>query len=224
MGLTPSEIAPGVVWLPLVPPYAINAYLVDDVLIDAGMRAHRGLLLRWLRGRSLAAHALTHVHPDHQGATHAICESFGVPLLCGEHDCDVMQRGATSELLPPSLMNRVVDRLFSGPAHPVARALREGDAVAGFTVIETPGHTPGHVSFWRAADGVLVLGDVLANCHPLTQAVGLREPLPRFTADVARNRDSARRIADLRPRLVLFGHGPPLRDPDRLSAFVESLA
>lgn len=218
------RIAPNVTWLPLVPPYAINAYLVEDVLIDAGTRAHRGPLLRWLRGRSITAHALTHVHPDHQGATHAICESFGVPLWCSAGDGDAMERGATRELLPPSLSNRLLDRLIAGPAHPVARVLREGDEVAGFRVIETPGHTPGHISFWRERDGVLILGDVLANCHPITQMIGLREPLRRFTLDPARNRESARKIAALHPRLICFGHGPPLRDGDRLRAFIQSLA
>ncbi len=218
------SIAPNVTWLPLVPPYGINAYLVEDVLIDAGTRHHHGLL-RWvLRGRRLSAHALTHAHPDHQGATREVCESFGVPLWCPAGDCDAMERGATRELLPPSLFNRLLDRLMRGPAHPVARVLREGDEVAGFQVIETPGHTPGHVSFWRERDGVLILGDVLANCHPITQMIGLREPLDRFTLDPARNRASARKVADLHPRLICFGHGPPLRDGDRLRAFVRSLA
>ena len=55
-----------------------------------------------------------------------------------------------------------------GPPHPVARALHEGDEVAGFTVLETPGHSRGHVAFWRESDRVLILGDVLNNMNLMT--------------------------------------------------------
>jgi glyoxylase-like metal-dependent hydrolase (beta-lactamase superfamily II) len=53
---------------------------------------------------------------------------------------------------------------------------------------------------------------------------GLREPPRRLTPDPARNRASARRLGALRPALVLFGHGPPLRDTERFGAFARSLA
>jgi glyoxylase-like metal-dependent hydrolase (beta-lactamase superfamily II) len=45
----------------------------------------------------------------------------------------------------------------------VARGLTAGDEVGGFKLIETPGHSEGHVSFWRESDGTVVLGDVLVN-------------------------------------------------------------
>jgi len=43
----------------------------------------------------------------------------------------------------------------------------------------------------------------------------LRPPPRLLTVDPAVNRESMRRLAALRPALALFGHGPPLRDPDR---------
>ncbi len=57
------------------PPYAINVYLLGEVLVDAGTRFAAKRILRRLRGRTVSAHALTHAHPDHQGSSHAICES-----------------------------------------------------------------------------------------------------------------------------------------------------
>ena len=39
----------------------------------------------------MSAHALTHVHPDHQGASHAICERLGIPLWCGQGDVPAME-------------------------------------------------------------------------------------------------------------------------------------
>ena len=52
----------------------------------------------------------------------------------------------------------------------------------------------------------------------------LREPEAIFTLDPMQNRRSARRFLALEPRLVCFGHGPPLRDPGRFARFIESLA
>jgi hydroxyacylglutathione hydrolase len=93
------------------------------------------------------------------------------------------------------------------PAHPVARRLREGDEVAGFTVLDVPGHSRGHIALWREADRTLVCGDVFFNLPRL------RPPPAFLTVDPQRNRASMRRLAELRPALALFGHGPPLRDP-----------
>ena len=64
---------------------------------------------------------------------------------------------------------------MAGPGHKVDRRLAEGDEVAGFQVLEVPGHSAGHLAFWRGSDGVLVLGDVLNNQNALTGfPVGLR--------------------------------------------------
>jgi hydroxyacylglutathione hydrolase len=64
---------------------------------------------------------------------------------------------------------------------------------------------------------------VFFNLNPLTLRPGLREPPAVLTHDVARNRESERRLAGLEPALVLFGHGPPLRDTESFVRFAESL-
>jgi glyoxylase-like metal-dependent hydrolase (beta-lactamase superfamily II) len=218
------ELARGFHHLRGRPPNAINVYLAGDVLIDAGTRWARGRIMRQLAGRTVTAHALTHAHPDHQGSSHAICERLGVPLWCGQGDVPAMETpGGVAGANPPSWQTFVQRHFWVGPEHPVARALVEGDDVSGFTVLETPGHTPGHVSYWRESDGVLIAGDVLTNVNVATGATGLHEPLPAFTPDPARNRASARRLAELRPRLTCFGHGPPLKDPGRLADFAARL-
>jgi hydroxyacylglutathione hydrolase len=170
----------------------------------------------------VAAHALTHAHPDHFGSSHAVCEALGIPLWCGERDAPVVEGER-----PAPGQGRVAELLGRMPLpdpHPVERRLREGDNVAGFTVLDAPGHSPGHVAYWREADRTLICGDVLFNLSLPTLRPGLREPYRAFTPDPARNRASARRLAELRPELVLFGHGPPLRDTERFVRFVESLA
>jgi glyoxylase-like metal-dependent hydrolase (beta-lactamase superfamily II) len=198
--------------------------VVGDVLIDAATRQAEKRIMRQIAGRTITAHALTHAHPDHQGSSHAVCEQLGIPLWCGQGDVPAMETpGAIVNPKAPAWLNRVQGRFWTGPPHPVARALHEGDEVAGFTVLETPGHAPGHVSFWRESDRVLIVGDVLGNMNFITGIPGLNTPPDLFTPDPARNRESARRLAELRPALACFGHGAPLRDPDKLAQFVAKL-
>jgi hydroxyacylglutathione hydrolase len=128
------------------------------------------------------------------------------------------------ERQPRNLLNRINYRMYAGPGHPVARRLKEGDEVAGFQVLEVPGHAPGHIAFWRETDKVLILGDVLNNMNAVTgMPTGLHEPPAMYTPDPARNRESARRLAALEPSLTCFGHGPPLRDTKKLVDFVAAL-
>jgi glyoxylase-like metal-dependent hydrolase (beta-lactamase superfamily II) len=219
-----KEIAEDVHLLSGWPPNAINVYLAGDVLIDAATRQAERRIFKQLAGRALSAHALTHVHPDHQGCSHAVCERFGVPLWCGEGDLTAMETpGQVTGAHAPAWMKRAQECFWVGPPHPVARSLREGDDVAGFTVLQTPGHTLGHLAFWRERDRVLILGDVLNNMNLMTGIPGLHEPPQMFAVDPAQNRASARRLAALRPALACFGHGAPLRDPDRLAEFVARL-
>jgi len=206
------------------PPNGINVYLVGDVLVDAATRHARRRILRQLRGRTVNAHALTHAHPDHQGASHAVCETLGIPLWCGERDVEAMESGQVVAGQPSSPLNRLIAAAWPGPPHPVARPLREGDTVAGFAVLEVPGHSAGHVAYWREADRTLICGDVFNNMNLVTGIPGLHEPPAIFTPDPEQNRESMRRLAALEPALVCFGHGPPLRDPAKLSAFTSKLA
>ena len=223
------EVASGVHLITGIPPYAINCYLVEDpggdVLVDAMTRLEGRLILRALRGRRLAAHVATHAHPDHVGATHAIASRLGVPVWAHEADrAAVEDTSLIAQRQPDAAINRVFARVMLGPGHPVARTLAEGDEVAGFRVLFTPGHSAGHISLWRESDGVLILGDVLNNQHPLLGFPrGLRLPLDVFTPDPAENRRSAKRLGELPARTVLFGHGAPERDGERFRAFCGAL-
>lgn len=193
----------------------INVYVIGDVLIDAGTRLDRGRIVKQVADRAISAHALTHAHPDHYGASHAVCEQLGLPLWCGAADVEAVESGT---MVGPG------GRTIPGPAaHPVARALGEGDEIAGFAVLDTPGHSPGHVSYWRESDRVLLCGDVMWGFNPFLLRGPIREPFGIVTPDRRLNRASARRIAALEPSLVCFGHGPPLRDPSKLAAAVAKL-
>jgi glyoxylase-like metal-dependent hydrolase (beta-lactamase superfamily II) len=216
-----KRLADGLYQLRGFPPNAINVYLMGDVLVDAATRHAGRRILRELRGHQVSSHALTHAHPDHQGASREVCEALGIPLMCGERDVRAMETGDFGQ--SDHWINRLIDRVWSGPPRKVDRVLREGDVVAGFSVLDVPGHSPGHVAYWRESDRVLVLGDVLNNMNVATGVPGLHEPRLIFTADPALNRESARRLAALEPALACFGHGPPLRDPAKLREYAASL-
>jgi len=205
-------------------PNAINTYLVEDVLIDAGAKFDGRKIVRQLEGRPLAAHALTHAHFDHQGASKRVCETFDVPFWVPARDADAAaDPRLIFERQPDAAINRVNYKLMAGPGHPVDRALHEGDVVAGFTVLDTPGHSAGHVSYWRESDRVLICGDVLTNMDTTTGWPGLHEPKGYYTPDPATNRRSAKRLGELEPSLVLFGHGAPLRDARKFVEFCAKL-
>lgn len=220
------ELAPGLRTLPSRPAYAFNVHLVGGVLVDAGTRHATRRILRALALAGVDVHALavTHAHADHQGASAALRTRLGLPFWGPAGEADALERGDLRATGPDNLITRWQLRHWAGPAVPVDRALAEGDELdAGFVAIETPGHSPGHLSFWREEDRALVAGDVLFGRHPLTGRPGLHEPPARFTLDVERNRASIRRLAALRPDVMAFGHGPAWRDPDALQQFAAAL-
>lgn len=182
------------------PPDAINVYLIGDVLIDAGTVLASKRILRQIETREVTGHALTHAHPDHFGSSDKVCNRLGIPLWAGANDVEAVENGA---VVPAS---KFASYLPSPPGHPVARALNEGDEVAGFTVLDTPGHSPGHISFWREADRTLICGDVFWNVRN-----HLSKPADPVTVDPKQNKESMERLRRLKPSLTLFGHGPPRR-------------
>ncbi len=208
----------------MVARWGINVYLVEDVLIDASTRHSGGRILRELKGRDVAAHALTHAHPDHQGASKEVCEALEIPFWCGTKDVAAAENPELiGERQPSHPIAQFFAKVFTGPGHKVDRSLEEGDEVAGFRVLDVPGHSAGHVAFWRESDGVLILGDVLNNMDVITARPGLHDPKPFLTPDPVENRRSARKLAALEPKLVLFGHGAPVTDTKKFVDFVNGL-
>ena len=86
-----KQLADGVWQVGGFPPNAINVYVIEDVLIDAASRHATRRILRGIDGHPITAHALTHAHPDHQGASHAVCERLAIPFWVGERDVDAAE-------------------------------------------------------------------------------------------------------------------------------------
>lgn len=216
------ELAPGLSLTRGGPGRTLNVYLLGSVVVDSGVRWSRRRLARQLAGRQITAHALTHAHFDHAGSSAWLCRTLGVPLWCGAGDAAAIASGRVDSHGSP-LVNRLQRTLAPVTAHPVSRALREGDVLAGFEVLEVPGHSPGALAFWRERDRVLICGDVLANfgLHPTRPRLVLAPAA--LSSDYEQNRRSAARLAELRPRLACFGHGFAVTDPGRFTAAVDQL-
>ncbi len=131
------------------PPYAINVYLLGEVLIDSSTRFAARRILHRLRGRTVTLHALTHAHPDHQGSSHAICEALGIPLWCSEGDADAMERpGEIMARMPKHWLSDTVGPIWTGPPHPVDPSAARG---------RSRRHLHGHRDTWAHGRTHLVL-------------------------------------------------------------------
>lgn len=217
------EIAPDVFHLPLVPRNGINAYVIGDVIVDAGLASSAKKIAKAVEGRTLRAHALTHAHVDHAGGSRRLVDMLELPLWASAGDADDVTSGE-----PALAQTRLRPLLAFGGGFDgvdVARELHEGDEVAaGFVVVELPGHSPGQIGYWRASDRVLLAGDVLTNMHLLTTTPGLHLPPNALTVDPEQNKASARKLAALEPSVVGFGHGPVLKDAaGPIRAFVAAI-
>jgi hydroxyacylglutathione hydrolase len=213
------RIADGVWQLTSFVKNLFNSYVLEDVLVDAGTRWAAGRIFSQVRGHGIRLLVLTHCHPDHQGSATKLCKLLHIPLACNRGEAAAME--GREPMQPDVGIVRLGHKVWAGADRPVDRLLRDGDEVGGFKVIETPGHTPGHISLFRERDRFLVAGDVLANVHFFSGKPGLRLPPSRFCSNPIENRQSIVRLAALRPETVCFGHGPPLRDGRIFQSFAE---
>jgi glyoxylase-like metal-dependent hydrolase (beta-lactamase superfamily II) len=200
-------------------PRHVHVYLADGTLFDTGL----GLSEVDWRGRGIERIAITHFHPDHVGGAEGAARATGAPVYQGRLDYAQCERVWGSDDWPERIAawflrngvpKAIAEQLIEG-GHAFAAFVRfargpvllePGGTVAGWDVVELPGHADGHLGFLR--DGVLVGGDHLLD--PITPAIGLYpESRPDPLGDYL---TTLRGTIELAPRVVLPGHGEPIAD------------
>ena len=84
--------------LALAPRGALNAYLLDDLLVDAGLPGQGAAIVRMLGPRPVARHVLTHPHLDHAGGSARACRAFGLEgVACGAADLADLRAGRSPD-------------------------------------------------------------------------------------------------------------------------------
>ena len=200
-------------------PKHVHCYLVDGTLFDTGM----GLGDAPWGSVEVDRIAITHFHPDHVGGAAAAAAATGAPVYQGGLDYAQCERVWGSDDWPERIAAWFICHGVPEPmatdliarGHAFASFVRyaigpellyEGSEVAGWEVLELPGHADGHLGFLR--DGVLIGGDHLL--LKISPAVGLYpesrpDPLGDYIA-------SLERMIELAPRIVYPGHGEPIED------------
>jgi glyoxylase-like metal-dependent hydrolase (beta-lactamase superfamily II) len=225
-----KEIARDLYLLRGFPPAGFNIYAIRSgerwLLVDTSTKYSRRRILRQLPGE-LEAIFITHAHRDHAGSMHAVATATGAPVWSSAADADAIE-GTAAEPIPAQYDDHIVNRMARSwwtEHHPVSRRLSEGEEVAGFSVIEFPGHTPGQIGLWRESDQTVICADTMRSLNLVTGLPQLGEMPKLFTCDIDEARASIRKLAALEARTVCFGHGRPLtkNTTDRLYEFAAGL-
>lgn len=214
----------------------VNVFFVgarggDWILVDAGLHGSAGRIRHaaerlYGKGARPRAIVLTHGHFDHVGALHALLDDWEVPLYA--HEMELPYLDGRSAYPPPDPTvgggaMAEMSRLYpSGPfdfsAH--VQPLPADGAVPfmpGWRWVETPGHSPGHISLFRASDRTLIAGDAVTTTKQesltavFTQRPEMHGPPMYFTPDWPSARESVQLLSALEPEVLATGHGRAMR-------------
>ena len=170
-----------------------NCYLFGDILVDTGTGMNEEYLPQKIKEIGLSIDDIdivvnTHCHYDHVGGNYLFPNS---KVAMHEKDAKILQ-DENNPLTAGFLFGRSIKR------RDVDVILKEGDKIANFEIIHTPGHSPGGISLW---DGeILISGDtVFANGGFGRLDIGGN---PQEMAE------SLEKLNNLDVEYLLPGHGP----------------
>ena len=225
------EITPN---LAIIEPLISNAYLVGDsdcwVLVDAltpgnERRIVRAAEARFGRGCAPRAIVVTHGHFDHVGSAAGLADRWGVRVHAASAELPYLDGRERYPPLDPSAPGffSKLSYFFPDSTIQLGHRVESMDehapfpGLAGWSAIPTPGHSPGHVSFFHAGQGTLLAGDAVVTMNldsffgTLTRRRRLTRPPVPGTINWPQARKSMERLAALRPALIASGHGHPMR-------------
>ena len=215
------EIIPNV---HLIPNIVANPYLLIDpdglTLIDAGLPGSQRKILRYLADlgyapKDLKRILITHADFDHVGGLAALKAASGARVYASPLEAQAMlERHASRPLKPRSMVTKLLFNLMAGLFKPARvqtdELLLDGKllpVLGGLQVVETLGHTPGHISLFAPSAGILFCGDSI-----VSEENGLRGSSGANNWDQAKSDESVRKQAALGARILCSGHGAVVMD------------
>lgn len=226
----------------------VNVYTIANrqgewALIDAGLPKSADRIRAWTE-RTYGALSkpsaifMTHGHFDHAGAVEELAAQWDVPVY--SHALELPFLTGQEQYPPPDPtvgggLMAVLSPLYPRTPHNVggrAKALPADGLLPGFPEwqwLHTPGHTRGHVSFFRPGDKMLLVGDAFCTTDQESflavakQKTELHGPPAYYTPDWDAARASVLRLASLDPEIIAPGHGLPMSG-GKTSAALQALA
>ncbi len=209
----------------VVPNVIANPYIIVDAdgltVIDSGMPRADKKILNYVTGMGKTAKdvkrvILTHSDLDHIGGLAALVKASGARTYASRIEADAIASGKPSRVIQRRGFSW--RRVLMGLLRPFMKAtpfqvddiLTDGQVLPvlnGLRVVDTSGHTPGHISLYAPAAKILFCGDSM-----VSDEAGLHGSRPGLTWDDSRARQSERKQADLGAAIVCPGHGPVVRD------------
>lgn len=202
----------------------------DFVLVDAGMPESAQKIIevteeRFGKNSRPKAIILTHGHFDHVGAIVELVNHWQVPVYAHQLEMPFLTGQMPYPEPDPTVEGGMVAKMSPMfPIEPInlgnhVKTLPADGTVPhmpGFRWIHTPGHAPGHVSFFREEDRALIVGDAFVTVKQdelykvLTQEQELQGPPRYLTTDWQAAWDSVKELAALNPSVAVTGHGSPM--------------
>ena len=212
------QIAPGIKQVSVGAPFRSHVYLIDDpggpIAFDTGVKGSGPAILA-AAGRRLQRVILSHSHVDHRGAA----GELGAPIYChpdevADAEGDAGRSYTDFARIENELVREVLPRLHAvwdgGPVK-ITGTITEGEPIAGFRVIHTPGHAPGQIALLRESDRLLLAADTIFTLDTETgRPASARVSHPFSNADTETARESVRRLIPLQPASVWTGHAEAL--------------
>jgi glyoxylase-like metal-dependent hydrolase (beta-lactamase superfamily II) len=209
----------------VVPGVIANLYIIVDpdglTIIDAGLPRSEKKILAYVARLGKSAQdvkriILTHSDLDHVGALSDLQKATGACTYASGIEAEAIATGKPSRKANPPgfslqrFLFKMLAPFFKAKPFQVDEILTEGQTLpvlGGLRVVETPGHTPGHISLFAPEVGLLFCGDSM-----VTDDNGIRGSRPAVTWDEAQAKKSVRKQAELGASIVCSGHGPAVMD------------
>ena len=179
-------------------PLETNCYLLVEgskaVAVDPG--GDPSAVVSYLAENAVKLEAIlnTHLHFDHIGGNAALAKATGAPILLCKEDVFLLESTSATRFGLPKTEAFEYQDLEPGATSFMGLSC---------TVIHTPGHSPGSLSFYFPDQGVLFSGDVL-----FFRDTG-RSDLPGGSRPILENETIRGKLYKLPGETVVYpGHGP----------------